>query len=113
MSPKNFKTLFCERFGCLESRYETLALRRCLYAHAKVLAPIIMLTNRAFFADDLKFIRGLGYSIDMDEVRVELLDFQDFNFATRSRLRARLKLRVSGRKAQEIAQELFRGKPRG
>ncbi len=107
MTPKTLKKLFCERFNYRESRYETRALKRCLYPHARILAPIIWLVNKGFFAEDLKFIHGLGESTDLDEVRVELLDFQDFNFASRFRLRARLKLRVSGRKAHELAKNLF------
>ena len=105
--PKTLRCLFCERFGCPDPLYETHAFAKCLYTHARIVAPVIRFVKRDFFAEDFKFLRALGDTIDLHEARVELLDFQDANFAKRNPLRTGLKLRVSGRKTQALAEDLF------
>ena len=105
--PRTLRELFCQRFGCPEDSFETRAFARCLYAHARIIAPILRLVSRDFFAEDFKFLRALGDSSDPQEARVELLDFQIANFTGRTPMRTGLRLRVSGRKAQALASELF------
>ena len=105
--PKRFRHLFCERFGCPEASFETQAFARCLYTQARIVAPVVRFVKRDFFAEDFKFLRSLGDTIDLDEAQVELLDFQDANFTRRTTLRAGLRLRVSGRKAQALAADFF------
>ena len=68
---------------------------------------MIRILNSNFFAKDLKFIQVLGESNDLEEARLDLLNFQDANLAGEPYLRTRLKLRVSGRKAIELARTLF------
>jgi hypothetical protein len=68
--------------------------------------------KRDFFAEDFKFLRVLGDTVDLHEVRVELLDFQDANFTKRTRPRVGLKVRISAGKAQALAVDLFAQKKR-
>ncbi len=74
---------------------------------------MIRILNPSFFATDLKFIQLLGESNDAEEARLDLLNFQDANLAGKPYLRRRLKLRVSGRKAIELAGTLFSEGERG
>jgi hypothetical protein len=67
------------RFGCPISRYERLAFRKCLYWHARLVASMIWILNPNFFSQDLKFIQLLGESSDVEEARLDLLNFQDTN----------------------------------
>ncbi len=60
-----------------------------------------------FFAQDFQFVRYLGESTGSKEVVVDLLNFRDANLGRRNFWRTALKLRVSGRKAGRLAQQLF------
>ncbi len=119
-----FKSLFCERFGCSATQYEERAFRKCLYLHARFLAPFIrtiipnffredlkspfirtIIPN--FFREDLKFIRYLGDSSGVREAKADLLEYNDLNRGQPRFLRTGLKVRVSGRKATRLVYQLF------
>jgi hypothetical protein len=109
---KELKTLFCERFACPPEKYEETALWKCLPWYAPLPARLIRMVNRDFFAEDLKFLRYLGAASGGREVQSEILSFQDLNRVKRNVLRTGLRIRVSGRKAAALAQELFAGSAR-
>ena len=81
--------------------------RECLYWHARFLAPVLRRLNPDFFAQDFKFIRYLGTSTGLREAGVDLRNFRDVNLGKPSFWRTSLKIRVSGRKASKLAQQLF------
>jgi hypothetical protein len=107
MVPLTFKSLFCEKFGCTPEEYEECAFRKCLFWHARLLAPVARIFKADFFLDDFKFIRYLGDSEGLREVATDMLEFNDFNKGQWRFLRTGLKIRVSGRKAQRLANKLF------
>jgi hypothetical protein len=107
MAGQQLKALFCERFGCPPAGYDERAFRRCLYRHARFLAPVIRRLSPRFFADDFALIRDLGATTDWQEAHTEVLTFQDTNRAKRSLWRTGLRIRVSGRKAADLANRLF------
>ena len=82
--------------------------RKCLYWHARLLAPMVRILKPDFFAEDFKFIRFLGAATDLQEATVDLLNFRDMNLGKRSFWRTDLKIRVSGRKASRLVHELYR-----
>jgi hypothetical protein len=104
---RQLKELFCERFDCPPSEYEERAFRKCLYLHARPLAPLIRLISPNFFAEDFKFMRYLGDSTSLREVRVDRMNFHDANRSNPKFLRTALRIRVSGRKATRLAQRLY------
>lgn len=107
--PQQFRSLFCCRFGCPDSEYERRAFRRCLYWHARLLGPLARWLNPDFFVEDRRFIRYLGDATDLREASVDALNFQATNAAHPRFWRTGCKIRVSGRKASRLAQELFSG----
>ena len=104
---RQFKTLFCERYKCSPSEYEERAFRKCLYWHARLLAPVLRLLSPGLFSADFKFINYLGETAGGREASAEALDFQDANRAKPNFLRTGLKIRVSGQKAASLARRLF------
>jgi hypothetical protein len=102
-----FQALFCKQFGCPPAEYERLAFRKCLYWHARWLAPFARQLKPDFFLQDLKFLQELGAATGLRETKQEMLNFQDANMARRSFWRTGLKIRVSGRKAGRLARRLF------
>ena len=102
-----FQAIFCERFACPPSDYERRALGMLLYAHARILVPVIRTLRSNFSEEDLKFVRYLGEAEDFQEAAGTVADFREINRVSRSFLRKRCKLRVSGRKAGELLRDLF------
>ena len=102
-----FKSLFCQKFGCPPTEYEERAFRKCLYWHARFLAPLIRKISPDFFHEDFKFIRYLGDSVGVREATVDLQNYKDVNRGNRSLLRTDLKIRVSGRKANRLICQLY------
>ena len=107
MPAQKFQALFCQQFDCSPSEYEKLALREFLYPHARLLVPVIRTLRPSLLEEDLKFIRYLGEAEDFQEAEDNVATFRDANRGTRSFLRKRWKLRVSGRKAGKVARQLF------
>ena len=99
--------LVCQRFNCPISEYEERVFRKCLYWHAIMLAPVVRRLNPGFFAEDFKFIRSLGESTSFREASVDLVNFRKANLGRPSFWHNTLKIRVSGRKASTLAQQLF------
>jgi hypothetical protein len=107
MTGPTFEDLFCRHFDCPCSHYEKAAFRELLYGHAKLVAPVIASLRMACFAEDFRFVRDLGEATDLREAMACVADFQVANIASRRVWRTTLKLRVSGRKATRLAQQLF------
>lgn len=102
-----FKSLFCQKFGCPPTEYEERAFRKCLYWHARFLAPVIRKISPDFFVEDFKFIRYLGDSVGVRDATVEIRNYSDVNRRTAEFLRTGLKIRVSGQKAARLVHQLF------
>jgi hypothetical protein len=107
MAGLDFQHLFCERFGCPEAQYEERAFKRCLYWHARLLAPFLRFLSPDLFAQDLKFIRYLGAATDWQEAKTDVNNFHVFNEGKTIFWREAFRLRVSGRKASDLARELL------
>jgi hypothetical protein len=103
MARLTFKSLFCEKFGCSSEEYEERAFRMFLYRHARLLAPVIRTIRPDFFRDDFNFIRYLGEALDARQAKVDVLDFKDIDRKNWRLLRSGLRIRVSHRKARQIA----------
>jgi len=102
-----FKSLFCEKFGCPPERYEERAFRKCLYWHARFLAPVIRKISPDFFFEDFKFIRYLGDSLGVRDATVDIRNYSDVNRRSLEFFRTGLKIRVSGQKANRLVRQLF------
>jgi hypothetical protein len=102
-----FKSLFCEKCGCPPAEYEEQAFRKCLYLHARFLAPVIRKISPDFFHEDFTFIRYLGDSVGVREATVDILNYGTVNHGNRHSVRTGLKIRVSGQKASYLVHQLF------
>ena len=111
MAHLSLKSLFCTKFGCSAAEYEKRAFRKCLYWHARLLAPLLRNIKPHFFLEDFKFIRYLGESEGVRDATADVKNYNDVNRGSRSLLRTGLKIRVSGRKAHRLVHELFSGSP--
>jgi hypothetical protein len=102
-----FKALFCEKFRYPPEGYEERAFRKCLYWHARFLAPVIRKISPDFFFEDFKFIRYLGDSLGVRDATVDIRNYSDVNRRNLEFFRTGLKIRVSGQKANRLVHQLF------
>lgn len=102
----DLRSLFCERFHCPPSEFDQRALRKCLYLHARILAPLLRWSNPRCFERDLLFIHYFGDAKNLQDAAVEVLALRDHDrqqpFGPDL-----LRFRVSGRKANKLAAMLF------
>jgi hypothetical protein len=106
-SSRDLKTLFCGRFRCSPSDFDRRALRKCLYLHARIFAPLLRMLSPDCFERDLVFIDYFGKATSQEEVVAEVtalkyLDHTEPRFARRA-----LRIRISMRKAGKLAKKLF------
>ena len=111
-STRDLRSLFCERFKCLPSEFEERAFRKCLYLHARIIAPLLRWFNAGCFERDLLFIHYLGNAKNLHEVTAEIVALHDQDLQPRFGRHA-FRLRISGRKANQLASKLFRGNSAG
>jgi hypothetical protein len=106
-SARDLRSLFCERFNCPDGEFEKRAFRKCLYFHARMIAPLLPWLTPGGFQRDLLFIRYLGNAKDAREVAQEIVALHDHDRFKPQFARYALRLRVSGRKASALALRLF------
>ena len=106
-SKRELRSLFCEQFTCAPADFEKRVFWKCLYPHARIIAPLLCLILPALFERDHHFIRCLGHAKNWQDVKVDILDLHyEDRFHPRF-LRNALRLRVSRRKAKRLAAGLF------
>lgn len=103
--------MFCERFRCPESKFEKRAFRKCLYWHARIVAPVLKIFMPSLFKHDFELMRGLGEATDAKGAGVELFRLQELNLDG-GFMRKTLRIRVSGRKAYLLSGRIFGRDPR-
>ena len=104
---RDLKSLFCERFKCQPADFERRALRKCLYFHAMMFAPLVRWLNPACFERDLVFIDYFGKATNGQEVTAEIAALHYLDRTEPRFVRNSLRLRTSGRKAAKLAARLF------
>ncbi len=102
-----FRFLFCRHFGCPETEFERRAFKRCLYAQARVLAPLLAFISPHFFDRDHAFIKSLGTTTRVSHVDRLASHFRDKVGHDADFLFKVLRIRVSGSKAIRLADQLF------
>lgn len=101
-SGRNFRQAYCEKFGCLPADYANKVFWRCLYPHARLLAPLLLWLNKGYFELSFQTIHELGETANYNDFKAELDGFTLANRNARSLLRKRLRVRVSGRRLMAL-----------
>lgn len=101
-----FKDAVCVRFGCSEQQYERVAFRRCLHWQGRLTVWFIRLFSRQAFEGDFTLIRSVGKAQSVEEMVRTINIFRDVAPEDEPLLHL-FKIRVSGRKLIQLAQELF------
>lgn len=105
----NFRTAFCRRAHCQDTRFERALFWRGLYRHAIPLALFIRLFAPRFFRDDLDFIRYLGADTSMEDVVEDIDRFEYGNRVRRHWLRTGLRIRLNSARVAAMAAKCLPG----
>jgi len=106
-SNRDLRSLFCEHAACPPSEFDRRVFRKCLYFHARIIEPLLRWIDPGCFQRDLLFAHYFGNARDWREAIAEIADLR-YQDSIRPRFaRNALRLRVSGRKAGELAVTFF------
>jgi hypothetical protein len=108
---RTFRALFCQKFSYPHADFERQLFSRCLYRHARTLAPVLSKMDPDFFREDFSFIADLATASTHAEVRMELDRFRGRNLRDRNWLRKNLSLRISGKRVLHLSRKLFASQP--
>ena len=75
MSGVSFIEAFCVRHRLPPERFEQAVLRRTLYAHARLLAPLCRFFDRNYLAADVDLVRAAGTLYGARDLTGEIADF--------------------------------------
>lgn len=109
--PSKFKIAFCSRFACSEADYVRRVLGRCLYRRAFFVRPVLRVLRPDFFQVDLDTIERVGDAENWGAFRAELAAFSSENRMRSGFFRNRFKIRISGNRLSQLAEELFGPQP--
>jgi hypothetical protein len=109
--PSKFNIAFCNRYSCSEADYTRRAMRKCLYRRALFVWPILSVLRRNFFQVDTDTLERIGDAENWGAFRTELSAFSSENRMRSGFFRNRLKLRISGNRLSQLAEELFGPEP--
>ncbi len=96
MTEKTFAELYCEQNGLKPEKYEAVVLRRSLYPHARLIAPLIRWIWADHFVADIDFVRNVARLRRFREFAFESEEFAHHP-ANRGFLRLTVNLRISSR----------------
>jgi hypothetical protein len=106
-SNRDLRSLFCEHYACSLSDFDKLAIQKCLYPHARLVAPLLRRIKSDYFERDLLFAHYFGNAKDLQEAIAEIASFCYEDHVQPHFARNALRLRVSGRKANDLAVKFF------
>ncbi len=104
MSRSDFTEVFCARHSVPRANFERSVLRRALYPHARLLAPLCHLFKRNYFAADLDFIRAVVGYHPGHNFSTDAMDFSDHP-SNQGFWRRTLRVRVSARRLFKLVRK--------
>lgn len=106
MSNSSFADGVCETFKCRPEEATETVFWLCVYPQAIPLARLLWHLHRGYFAADLEFIERVSRLTSPAEVRLEFSRFRYYQ-PVKGVLRRFLKVRISGKRLLELADQLF------
>jgi hypothetical protein len=103
---RTFAELFCQQHHIPVARFAMTFFWLCLHRRALLVAPVMLLLNREFFAPDFELISRVGAMRSTEAIYDEIADFQQHP-ANRGWLHRRLKFRVSIERTIRVVRRIF------
>ncbi len=104
MTEKTFSELYCIQQNIELEEFEIVVLKRGLYPHARLVAPLVKMLWPDYFAADLDFVRSVGRLRRFRDYFHESEEFAHHP-ANTGTLRLMLNVRVSSRTIRRMVKE--------
>jgi hypothetical protein len=104
---RNFKSLFCERFGCSFESFENLLFWKSLPPGRRLFAFVISLLFPQFFYRDFEHIRLLAQANSKHEISALINALPHDYLLSQGLLRGILRVRISGYRLMRLAGRSF------
>ena len=101
-----FREAVCRKFGCAPEAYAEAVFSHCLYPHAAGSAKLIRWLKPDCFAADFELIHQIATVTVMRQVRAEVENHR-YHYPSATLLRRFLRIRLSGRRVIQLADEAF------
>lgn len=106
MNSASFCDLFCEAFKCPPEDFNERVLWLCLFPKTNSFAHWLWQLNRDYFKPEFELIDQIKSLTSAQDIQAELDDFYYHN-PPKGFFRKVLKVRISGDRLLELAEELF------
>jgi len=106
-TPTTMRGSFCARYRCPVEAFEEKLFWRGLYRHALPMAWIIRRASPEFFRRDEEFLRWLGETLNMADVRREIHSFRYLNRTCPHWLRTGFRICLSPSRVKAVAKRCF------
>ena len=106
----DFKTVFCEHFGCSAESFLPELFSRSLDPGWRPLAAVLRRAWPAFFARDLLYLERLGAARNWSDVVSLANGIRSDEDLNRGFLRRALHLRISGARIMKLREEITRAR---
>ncbi len=110
--PKKFRVRFCEEYNCTREEYVKKVFSIALYSHARIPAFFLRIFYPSYFKIDREYILEAGETEHPAMFRGEIDIYYGNNLRSRSWLRNKMLIRLSGTKMKRIGERLFKTKLR-
>ncbi len=105
-----FREAVCRKFGCAPEAYPETVFSHCLYPHAAGSVKLIRWLKPDYFAADFELIHQIATVTEMRQVRAEVENHRYHN-PSATLLRRFLRIRLSGRRVIQLADQIFARPP--
>lgn len=104
----NFQSLYCEWFHVAPEQFVDDVFWNCIHEGRKPAAKFLRMLCDGIFSADFELIYAVGRSRNMETVKSNLAEFRHYH-KPRGLVRKNLRVRISGQKITDLANQLFRG----
>jgi hypothetical protein len=108
----NFRAVFCREFRCQPAKFQDKVFWMTVFPHAKPVALFLRLVYPSFFDIERDFIGDVGQTEHASMFRDEIDIYHGNNLRTRSVLRNKLMIRISGTRMKRLGERIYGEVPR-
>ena len=107
-----FKAIFCREYHCSSEEFSKKLFWLALYSHARIPAIFLRIFHPSYFHIDSEFIHDIGETQYPEMFRGEIDTYYGNNLRSRSWMRNKLLIRLSGTKMKKLGAKLLGEIPR-
>jgi hypothetical protein len=108
----NFRAAFCREFHCPPAKFHDRVFWMTVFPHAKPVALLLRIFYPSYFDIESDFIGDIGQTEHATMFRDEIDIYHGNNLRTRSVLRNKFLIRISGTRMKQLGARIYGEVPR-